>query len=446
MKKALALTALLLLVFSTAQATLVTNYNQSAQYIRMLSRNASTDVDAVYFNPAGLVKMADGWHFALHNQTIGQEKTIISGYPLLNQAEYIGEVNAPIFPSVFAVYKKDRLAVSFGFGPNAGGGSADFMSGLPSFEIPFSGIPMLLSGMGLPTTAYSADIEFSGTSIFLGFQGGVSYAVSDMLSLSAGMRYITATNTYEGSIANVMINPGHPLINPTASMIPAAGFFTLIGQPGYAALMADKEVDAKQTGSAITPILGLNFSPSDQLNIGIRYEFNTSLELVNDTTRDDTGMFPDGAKSQNDIPAILGIGIQYHLLPQLRTQLSLHYTFDKNADWDGNEDNINSNSYELGIGLEYDLTEQLLVSAGYLYSHPDLGDGYQTDLGHDLGSNTVGFGLQYALSPNFDLNLGGLYAQYIDDSRNVTDPMVGQYTNTFKRSAWDLTVGLGFHF
>ena len=52
---------------------IVTNTNQSAQFIRTMSRNASTDIDAVYFNPAGLVRMDDGFHFALHNQTIFQE-------------------------------------------------------------------------------------------------------------------------------------------------------------------------------------------------------------------------------------------------------------------------------------------------------------------------------------------------------------------------------------
>ena len=36
---------------------LVTNNNQSAMFTRLQNRNASTDIDAVYFNPAGLTKL-----------------------------------------------------------------------------------------------------------------------------------------------------------------------------------------------------------------------------------------------------------------------------------------------------------------------------------------------------------------------------------------------------
>ena len=36
-------------------------------------------------------------------------------------------LNVPFFPNFYAVYKKDKLTLSFGFGPNGGGGTADFL-------------------------------------------------------------------------------------------------------------------------------------------------------------------------------------------------------------------------------------------------------------------------------------------------------------------------------
>ena len=39
---------------------LVHNTNQSAAWSRMLSRGATLDIDAVYYNPAGLTKLKDG--------------------------------------------------------------------------------------------------------------------------------------------------------------------------------------------------------------------------------------------------------------------------------------------------------------------------------------------------------------------------------------------------
>ncbi|MDX9855184.1 MAG: aromatic hydrocarbon degradation protein, partial [Tenuifilaceae bacterium] len=60
---------------------IVTNANQSAAYIRMLARDASTSIDAVYFNPAGVTKLNNGFHISITNQSIFQKKTIENKYP-----------------------------------------------------------------------------------------------------------------------------------------------------------------------------------------------------------------------------------------------------------------------------------------------------------------------------------------------------------------------------
>jgi len=446
MKKSL---ILLVLVFCAVPMTfgqLVTNGNQSAQYIRMMSRNASTDIDAVYYNPAGLTQMKDGFHLALHNQTIFQEKTVENGYPLLNNATYIGDVKVPIFPNVYAVYKKDKFALSFGFGPNAGGGSADFATGLPSFEIPISGLPAMLSMMGLPTSAYSADIAFNGSSIFFGFQANASYALSDIISASVGFRYIQAKNTYEGSIQNILINPMHPLINPTGDLISAVGFFTVAGLPQYAAMVGDQAVDVKQTGTAFQPILGLYFKPIEQLGIGIRYEFNAKLELENDSTIDGTGMFPDGEVSRNDIPAILALGIGCDITNDLHASVSGSFYFDKQADLGGAEELLDNNSYALSFGLEYDISEMITLSAGTEMSKVGVSDDYQSDFSHELSAQTIGFGGRVNFTPNLDLNLGGIFVMYSDAEKTIADPAVGSYMETYSRSTWAFALGLGYHF
>ena len=76
MRKALFVVAVLAVAHMVFAGGLVTNTNQSAQFVRTLSRNASTQVDAIYFNPAGVTQLDDGWHLAFHNQTIMQEKTV----------------------------------------------------------------------------------------------------------------------------------------------------------------------------------------------------------------------------------------------------------------------------------------------------------------------------------------------------------------------------------
>ncbi len=207
---------------------LVTNTNQSAAWARSLIRNASISTDAVYYNPAGVVRMGDGFYFELSNQSILQTKTITNEYPLLNNKTFIGDVAAPIFPSVYAAYKKGKFAIHGGFAIVGGGGSAEYKTGLPSFEIPVSGIPASLRASNIPTTAYDADIYFSGTSTYMGIQLGASYKVNEFIAIGLGARYIMASNTYTGHIHDIMINPTYPAFGAkyNGDMVSATGFFT----------------------------------------------------------------------------------------------------------------------------------------------------------------------------------------------------------------------------
>ncbi len=109
---------------------IVTNTNQSASWVRMPAQDASVGIAAAYYNPAGLMKLNDGFHISLSNQTISQSREVRSTYTGpggaygLNDQVYKGKVSAPIFPSVYAVYKMEKFAFSFGFNPIGGGGAA----------------------------------------------------------------------------------------------------------------------------------------------------------------------------------------------------------------------------------------------------------------------------------------------------------------------------------
>ena len=132
----LVLTAALLIPYLANAGGIVTNTNQSAYWVRTMVRDASTGIDAVYFNPAGLTKLEDGFHFSLNSQTIFQSKDVTATYPLLTGGSklYKGEVTAPVFPSLYAAWTKGKFAVSFGFNPIGGGGGAEYNDGLFSFE------------------------------------------------------------------------------------------------------------------------------------------------------------------------------------------------------------------------------------------------------------------------------------------------------------------------
>jgi len=193
-------------------------------YTRMAARQATLGIDAVYFNPAGLTKLENGLHFSINSQTIGQTRTITSDYNYLKDGKYIGEVFAPVFPSVYGAFKLGKLAISAGFNVIGGGGGAEYTRGLPSFEYSPSDLPTAITGMGQNVTDYRLETEFTGSSNFFGYQANVSYEINDMISVAVGARYVTAKETYEGYLRNIDLyfadNP------PGSEWVGADDFFT----------------------------------------------------------------------------------------------------------------------------------------------------------------------------------------------------------------------------
>jgi long-subunit fatty acid transport protein len=353
MRKLLTFAFAVLIAGNLFSAGLVTNTNQSAAWVRMPARNASTGIDAAYYNPAGLTKLEDGFHFSLNNQTIFQTKTVVNSYkgPAdlfgLNTSKYVGDVKAPIFPGVYAVYKKNRLAFSIGFNPVGGGGGATYSTGLPSFELSPSDLVPSLASKG--ASAYKLDAYLKGSSVYFGLQGGISYKVNDQLSLGVGLRYVMAKNTYSGHLKDIEVNMGgtwtradaimtgiaaqahgggvglDPLIaGGLGALTPAqaaglgyitptqaatiTGGLTQLGVPNAAVLtisqsqtayygaeanytatatlLGDQNVDVTQKGSGISPIFSLNFSPTENINFAVKYEMRTKMDITNSTKAD----------------------------------------------------------------------------------------------------------------------------------------------------------------
>ena len=527
-----------LLAFSFVYAGgLVTNTNQSTAWTRMLARDASIDIDAVFYNPAGLTKLKDGFHISISNQSLFQTQTVTNGFPYLNNPEYVGNVSAPLFPSIYMAYKTGRWAFSLGFNPVGGGGGATFDKGLPSIEVPIAGAAAGFAPYGV--TGYSADLYFEGTSVYWGLQGGISFAISDAISIYAGARYVMATNTYKGHVKDVSFQTGEGTVRADAFMLGiadqasagatqaiyvgdqmepliefGAGGYT-IGQTvqaglitpeegdlmaggliqfGYppdvvnamtldevqstyfttagvltqqaaeltvgAGLMGDQDADVTQTGSGITPIVGLNLAFfEDKLNIGIKYEFMTKMDLTNETpagkgfincfdpeTGEYTEMFPDGAITNADIPALLSIGARYQIVDNVNVQAGFHTYFDSKAGWATEDDGtelIDHNFTELAAGVEWNISGKFLLSTGYLAAITGVNDKYQSDLSYSLSTSTFGFGGAYAFSDSFKLQLGGFYTMY----NQQTVPQGGTessmiYGETYDKATWALSIGL----
>lgn len=540
-KVTISLLSLLLTVSFAYAGGLVTNTNQSAAWSRMLVRDASTSIDAVYFNPAGLTKLSDGFHLSFSSQTIFQKQTIISSFPYLNQKTYTGNISAPIFPDLYMAYKAGRWVFSFGFNPIGGGGTAKFDNGIPMGEVPIAALQRSFAGLGV--TGYSSDMYLKGSSAYYGFQLGVSYAVSNNFSVFLGGRYVMVRNSYSGYVKDIKFKlengsyvradtfmkgvgakavagakgavlastglqnwvgvgaGGYTFAQAVAggamTAAQAATFKGALAQFGFtsaqidaftlsqaqaafnttattlttqakqlyggATLMADQILDVKQSGNGFTPIVGADISfANDNLNIGIKYEFKTNITITNSTTAGEgyviglnptTGapieMFPNGAKTNADIPSYLSVGIRYNISKVVSIQGGWHLYGDRSTGWKDVKNKVGKNYQEYGLGAEFNVTPKLLLSTGYLYSHSGVNQAYQSDLNYSLTANTIAAGGAYKISNKITLQFGAYVVNYKPETYSMTQdigtiPVI--YNNTFKKFTWAVSAGLDFSF
>jgi len=226
-----------------------------------------------------------------------------------------------------------------------------------------------------------------------------------------------------------------------------------------AGLLGDKEVDAEQTGSGFTPMIGINISPVENLNIGLKYEMQTKLELTNSTKVDDVGLFPDGEPSRSDLPAILGIGVGYDD-GKLEAQFSYTMFFDKGVSWGGNTRDIaiykeidpdmirareiDKNGFEAGLGLQYNVTDKFALSIGGLRSNLGVAENFQNDFDNNNSSYSLGGGIEWKITDALVLDAGVLKSFYKDETVSFTDPDIGVYNETYGKNTTGFAIGLSY--
>lgn len=401
MKKFLTLLCVLALVFTSTGIVFAAgeghNVNQSAEFIRILNRNASTDADAAFYNPAGTATMKDGLWLYVSSQTIFQTRTVEDPTNSLLATklkdEYQGDTFVPVFPNFYAVYKQGDIAAFFGFAPVGGGGTAKFDDGLPAFYwLSASKVGSELV-TGVPATTATGLVslkqEFEGSSTYLLAQAGASYKINDMIAAALGLKYVYGMEAYKGKVT------------PTYSTVGAGN------------QSATQQVDTELTGQSFGVVAGVNVKPMDGLNVGIRYEWYSKLELEADTSKDDVGLYPDGAKFKKTLPQIAALGVSYMILPVLKAEASFTYAFNKQTAWNGAQKDFD-NAYDIGIGFEYTILQGLKASIGYLYGKSGANVDTNSEMSYGLDSHTFGAGATYTIIPDLDLTLGYCYTMYED--------------------------------
>ena len=410
---------MLIVSTSTFAGGLLTNTNQHAAFLRMLSRGATTEIDGALSNPAGLAFLPnDGFHMSLSIQSAFQTRNIDASCEGLGLNKYYGgKASAPVIPSLFAAYKMGDWTISGFFGITGGGGKASFDDGLPMFDA------MVIGGLGaqkIPSNAYSLKSYMDGKQYIYSVQLGLTYKITEWLSAFAGGRMNYFTGGYQGALkASAAVD----LPSPAGGTIPVGT--ELIGI----------DLDCDQTGWGFTPVIGLD-AKWGKLNIGAKYEFMTNLNIENSTKANSLRMigaaeteladYKHGVNTPNDIPSMLSIAASYEFLPVLRASVEYHFFDDKSAGMaGGKQEFLTKGTNEYLAGIEWDVTKHLTLSCGGQITDYGLSDNYQSDTSFSCDSYTLGFGAKLNLTERAALNVGYMWTTYDDYTKKSQN-----YNNT----------------
>lgn len=419
--------AAMLLVTST-QAFAVANINayQSADYLKSLARYASTDPDAAYFNPAGIPFMDhEGFAWSFTNVSIFSDKEvedrtlvskIISGGKTMS---YEGECRAPIYPTFQGVWKKGNGGIFFSTGVLAAGGSYEFNNGLPMFDKLAIGAAQQAGINPATITSYERDAYSEGGGAFLHATAGYALAVTDSISVAAGLRGIKGYSEKKGHLKNIKIS-GNP--------------FPL-----------EASFNVKQEGECLGGVLGANWKVTDTLRLATQAQLFSPLELETDvkSMTDPTGTLPalytDGATVKWEIPNIYSVAAAWAPFENLELQCA--YNFYTTGDIDRGNGKSYDDGWEIIFGGNYQLTPKWNVGAGILFERENYDpQASRTEDDFELNSTVISAGVTCTVIPSLDLTFSGF--KVLMDDRDGTS-MLGTYGDqTYGQETFMLAMGL----
>ena len=393
--------------------------NFSSAYAGSLSRNAATDgADAAAYNPAGLMQLKNGTYLEVD----------ILPFTFDYDHEFNGETQTAstnlIAPMAFGVHKRDKWAFWGTFTINGGGGETEYENGnivtktVENLMNAGAFSPYIPSGGGALSQPYAYAESYDYT-----FTAGVSYDLHSMVSVAAGVRYVITDKDVD-----------------------------LHGTYNGSDIMAKYNQEADGFGGVIS----IDIHPSDKLNIGIRYESEVNLDW--DTETDGSNQLglillnafnrEEGQSYARDLPALLALGLEWKILPKLTLKPSFSLYFEKDADWDTQNDAVDGNSFELALAIQYDVNAAWSLTAGYLYIDVDMKPenfGIIEQMNPPLDCHAVAVGAKYRMTEKITLTLG-LSGYFYKDATASADLATGRPEVTYAKTLYQGGVGIQYRF
>ncbi len=446
MKKIVSLVCSIAFSTSMMAGGLMTNTNYHIAFDRMFARGATTEIDGVFSNPAGIAFGHEGWQLSLNFQKPWQNRDItLSDSPLGSTVEgkYEGKAYAPIVPAIFATYKHNRWSLGAMFGIVGSGGFVKYDKGVPMFNVMLTD---MLQRNGIAPGTYRIDAQMKGKQYIYGGQVNFAYRITNNFSAAAGLR----VNYYDGYYRGHVHALEHPKYGKLASL----------------------DLDVDQRGWGFTPVISLNYK-IQKFTFAAKYEFRTKVETKNRTNLLNAGLgslvaadmaavpggaaklaalsqtldektadYKDGVKTRYDMPALLSVAVGYEFMPNLRAAVEYHFYDDKNAKMaHDRQKELTHGTHEILAGVEWDINKKFTVSCGGQRTDYGLSDGYQQNTSFACDSWSIGLGGAWNINEKVRLNASYFCSLYSDYKKNTAYGL-----ETYSRTNHVIGVGIDYKF
>jgi len=451
---------------------ILTNTNQSIDFLRNPARDAAIGLDGVYSNPAGVVFLPEGFHLGLNWQYAHQTRTITSTDPVFALGRknngttkvFEGVADAPVIPSIQAAWNKGNWSLQFNFSIPSGGGKCEFENGLGSFErkvgeiaSSFQSIDNMAyllnqaAGSAIPVhgvTGYDMDSYMEGRQYYYGIQLGTAYKVNDNLSVYGGLRLLYGSATYKARISNIKVVTTANGPEEFSSYLPKVGPQVTQIVPTATAIVNTMNA-AQEAGATLTEaqlqqkaLLESGIASLTQMQAGQVLE---SLEKYNEGVNllcNQTGL---------GFAPIVGIDYKFGNFNfaakyEFKTQIRMknESTVFKASEIEAvnkfkDEEEVNEDSPALlTLGAQWSPIEEIRLNAGWHHYFDKRASWYnnaQKLLDHD--SNEFLFGAEWDLSNKITISAGGQLTRY-----GLTD----QYMNDMSFVVNSYSYGFGFNY
>jgi len=409
-KKIITISLLTLPFLLSAQGFQVNLQGQVQQGMAGAGTGLIQDAAAVFFNPGGVTFLKG------NSVSAGATATIANGEYLDGPSGTVSRTNNPI-STPFAAY------AVFG-SKDSSGILSKFKFGVGVYT-PFGSTARWEDGW----TGRFALTSLKLQSIF--FQPTVSYKICNKLGFGAGLVY---------AYGNVELKQDIPLYSNTST------------NGGYGS------ADLKGTAGGWGYNLGLYYTPTEKLSIGLSYRSQVNMALSNGTANftvppSVASNFPSGPFSSSiPLPQVLTLGFGYKVNTKLSLALDVNFVgwkaYDTLAfDYKNNTSVLTDtklprdyhNTFAFRLGGQYHITEKFTVRAGVALSLTPISNGYVTPELPDANKVNLTCGVGYKICNRFRIDASYTFENLKRSDNNTNLKLNGTYKTYLSAPGLSLT-------